>query len=146
MLSCQWPSDLCRTQKSWNETDAVGEHGSFDDVEVWEDDEEEYSHSYSMQRLAEEYNKELLGIGFGAGLEETDSHRTYQCAQFRHQVRYQKAPHPGYTLHLRQLHDKLLFSTCRHIHCLLDSVLAFGFCCYQVTRFVKGEFHVTNTE
>jgi len=111
---------LSCTEKSWHKTDAVGKHGALDDVQVRKDDEDEDSESNSMQRLAEEHGKELLGAGFGAGLEETDPHGTYECSYFRYQVRYQEAPHPGDALHFRQLRHKLLLPACRNIHCLKE--------------------------
>lgn len=113
---------MYHTEKSWYKTEAVGKHGSLDDVEVWQNDEDENCDSHGMQCLAEEHSEEFLGVGFGAGFEEADPHGTYECPQLWHQVCYQQAPHPSDSLHLRQLCDKLLLPTCRNIQEFCDSI------------------------
>lgn len=111
--SCAGPCYLCRTEKSRNETNAVCKHGPLDDIQVWQNDEDENSDSHGMQCLAEEHGEEFLGVWLSARLEEADPHGTHESPQFWHQVGYQQAPHPSYSLHLRQLCDELLLPTCR---------------------------------
>ena len=39
------------TEYSWQESDAVSDHGTLDDVQLWEGDENEQRHSDNVTRL-----------------------------------------------------------------------------------------------
>ena len=79
----KWSKSQWLTEKGREKADAIGQHGAFDNVQFWQDDEGQQGHAHRGHGLEQQDHQKIGKHGFSTWLENANPRGSEQRSQFR---------------------------------------------------------------